>query len=221
RDRYEAIVRDALARSGDLPDADVDATIASDAFGPLVARLRRAEAAGFDLATLVPGLVGTRSLKDADDVAAVLHHRVAAATNERVVTSEPDLVVGLISTAMGEMTDDVRAALDERRELMETRARTLAINAVRAGEAWVRPLGEEPVVGDAAESWLHQVEIVAAYRDRYNITDDDPIGPDPTTLVQQRDATLATTAAGRAIEIASTQQNGEFNEALDAGLEFA
>ena len=221
RDRYEAIVRDALARSGDLSDAEIDDTIASDAFGPLAAQLRRAEASGFDLAALVPSFVDVRSLQDAGDVAAVLHHRVVKATDEQEGTGEPDLIVGLIPAAKCEMPNGIRTALDERRELMETRVRTLAINAVRTGEAWVRQLGEEPILGDAAGSWLRQVVIVAAYRDRYDITGDDPIGPDPTTLVQQRDATLATTAAGHAIEIARTKQDDEFYEALDAGLEFA
>ncbi|WP_407343381.1 MobF family relaxase [Pengzhenrongella phosphoraccumulans] len=221
RDRYEAIIRDALTRSGDLTATDIDTTIASDTFGPLAAQLRRAEAAGFDLKTMLPGLACARTLQDADDVAAVLHHRVVKATNQQVGTGELDLIVGLIPAANGEMPDDVRQALDERRGLMQTRARTLALDAVRTGEAWARSHGEEPILGDSVGSWLHQVEIVAAYRDRYAITDDDPIGQDPTTLVQQRDATLATTAGGRAIEIASTQQDDELDDPLGSGLEFA
>lgn len=75
RDRWVALLR----RSG-LDAGDVDAVITSGAFGPLCAALWRAEAAGYDADVLVPVLVGRRSVSDADDVAAVLHHRVVAAT---------------------------------------------------------------------------------------------------------------------------------------------
>ncbi len=76
RDRWVALLR----RSG-LDPEQADAVLASDAFGPLCAALRRAEAAGHHADMLVPVLVGQRTLLDADDVAAVLHHRVVALTD--------------------------------------------------------------------------------------------------------------------------------------------
>jgi hypothetical protein len=50
------------------------------AFGALTAELRRAEANHHDLDTLLPRLVGARGFGDADDIASVLHYRVARAT---------------------------------------------------------------------------------------------------------------------------------------------
>jgi hypothetical protein len=76
RDRWVALLR----RSG-LDTGQVDAVLASDAFGPLCAALRRAEAAGHHVDVLVPVLAGKRTLLGADDIAAVLHHRVVAATD--------------------------------------------------------------------------------------------------------------------------------------------
>jgi conjugative relaxase-like TrwC/TraI family protein len=76
RDRWVAL----LHRSG-LDAEQVAAVLASDAFGPLCAALRRAEATGHHADVLVRVLVGQRTLLDADDIAAVLHHRVVAATD--------------------------------------------------------------------------------------------------------------------------------------------
>jgi hypothetical protein len=78
RDRWVALLR----RSG-LDPGQVDAVLASDAFGPLCAALRRAESVGYNVDVLVPVLIGQRTLFDADDITAVLHHRVVAAATDR------------------------------------------------------------------------------------------------------------------------------------------
>lgn len=75
RERWEALVR----ASGLAPEA-ASSVVASDAFGPLAAELRRSEAQRVDVDALVPRLVAARPFDDADDIAAVLRHRVAAAT---------------------------------------------------------------------------------------------------------------------------------------------
>lgn len=57
-----------------------DAAIESEAFGALTAELRRAVANHHHLDRLLPRLVAARGFEDADNIASVLHHRVARAT---------------------------------------------------------------------------------------------------------------------------------------------
>ncbi|MBO0748456.1 MAG: hypothetical protein J2O47_08890, partial [Acidimicrobiaceae bacterium] len=59
-----------------LSAADLDAIRASEAYGPLLAALRDAEARGLDVDSVFPRLAAGRSLDDAEDPAAVLHGRV-------------------------------------------------------------------------------------------------------------------------------------------------
>ena len=68
-----------LQASG-LTVEQVEDVLASDAYGALSAELRHAEANHHDVAVLLPRLVASRSLHDAEDVAAVLHARLAAVT---------------------------------------------------------------------------------------------------------------------------------------------
>ncbi|MBD4426399.1 TrwC relaxase, partial [Xanthomonas citri pv. citri] len=93
-------------------------------------------------------LVVARGFTDADDIASVLHYRVARATARPAGSGRtrktPRMIAGLIPSADGPMTGDMRQALDERRELIETRAEAVLDTACDAGEAWTRPLGEPP-----------------------------------------------------------------------------
>src|SRR5699024_719437 len=68
-----------LIASG-LDEKQVDEVLGSDAYGALSAELRRAEANHHDLDELFPRLVAARDFADADDIASVLHHRLARAT---------------------------------------------------------------------------------------------------------------------------------------------
>lgn len=102
-----------LAASG-LTNEQVDAALSSDAFGALSAEMRRAEANHHDLDRLMPRLVQARGFEDADDIAAVLHWRVARVT-ERPAGSgrtrrEPELIAGLIPEAQGITDADMRQA---------------------------------------------------------------------------------------------------------------
>lgn len=95
----------------------------SHAFGALTAEMRRAGANHHDLDRLMPRLVRARGFEDADDIAAVLHWRVARAT-ERPAGSgrrrrDPELIAGLIPEAQGITDPDMRQALIERQELIE------------------------------------------------------------------------------------------------------
>lgn len=186
-----------------LSAALAEAAIASDAFGALAAGLRRAESLGHNVDALLPRIASTRGFEDAQDTAAVLHERL-----ERVLAqpssgssrgSGRGLIAGLIPAAMGEMDADMRRALDERAHLIEERAAALVKAALTSRERWVASLGGIPVDAARAGSWRHQASIVAAYRDRYGVFDDDALGAPATSPNQRMDAAAAASARDRAI----------------------
>lgn len=195
-----------LIRSSGLTVEQADAAIESEAFGALTAELRRAEANHHDLDTLFPRLVAARGFTDAEDIASVLHYRVARATARPAGSGRtrktPRLIAGLIPSADGPMTRDMRQALDERRELIETRAEAVLDTARQAGEPWTEPLGEPPRDPRKTAAWRRNARTVAAYRDRYGITEDSPLGPEPENAAQKIDAARARSALARVEEAA-------------------
>lgn len=184
RDRWAILIRDSS-----LTAEQADAAIESEAFGALTAELRRAEANHHDLDTLFPRLVAARGFADADDIASVLHYRVARATARPAGSGRtrktPRLIAGLIPSADGPMASDMRQALNERRELIETRAEAVLDAARDTGEPWTRSLGEPPRDSRKAATWRRHARTVAAYRDRYGITEDMPLGPAPESAAQK------------------------------------
>jgi conjugative relaxase-like TrwC/TraI family protein len=169
---------DLLDRCELSPD-DLEVIRYSDAYGPLLAALRDAEARGLDVEGTFPTLVAARTLDDADDPAAVLHGRVdrwatAAGSRRRAVTN---LIAGLIPRASGISEPDMARALTERDQAMEDRARQLAEHALEQRHVWVQRLGNPPANPAAREVWLGAVSTVAAYRDRWGIGNDHrPLG---------------------------------------------
>jgi hypothetical protein len=190
-----------LIRASGLTTEQADATLASEAFGALTAELRRAEANHHDLDTLFPRLVAARGFEDADDIAKVLHYRVARATTGPAGSGRtrkaPALIVGLIPHARGEFAPDMRLALTERRELIEARADAILGTARQAAEPWTTVLGDPPADERGAARWRRDARTVAAYRDRYGITDDTPLGPNPVGTSQKIDHAHAATALRR------------------------
>lgn len=168
---------DMLSRSG-LTAEQHAAVVNSPAFGPLTAALRRAEAYHHDLERLVPRIVGRHGLDDADDVAAILLYRVekVASSAPRGCRLRPRLIAGLVPEPLGAMSAEDRQAIDERMELIESRARALAADAVAGRQAWVRRLGPRSSDAGNGEAWLDAATTVAAYRDRYKVTSDLPVG---------------------------------------------
>ncbi|WP_286929901.1 MULTISPECIES: MobF family relaxase [Aeromicrobium] len=194
RDRWAT-----LLRSCELTADQVDDVLASDAFGPLASELRRAEANGHDVDRILPSAVNRHGLGDAEDVAAVLRHRLQLVMSQRAsgrrVRSR--LIVGLIPEAVGPMAPDMRRALDERRDLIEQRARTLTEAALRDNDQWVKALGPRP--GDRAlrAQWDNAAATVAAYRDRYGIEDKRLLGRRPQAVDQRLDFARALAAIRR------------------------
>lgn len=106
------------------------------------------------------------------------------------------------------MSEEDRLAIDERRQLIEVRARALAHDAVQAGEPWIRRLGKPPSVADSQERWLTAAGTVAAYRDRYRITSNLAVGGTAATDAQRADRVRALRAVREATRNASTSDAG-------------
>ncbi|WP_292775123.1 MULTISPECIES: MobF family relaxase [Microbacterium] len=200
----------ALIRSSGLSDDDADDAIASPAFGALTAELRRAEANQHDVETLLPRLVGARGFGDADDIAAVLHYRVAKATGRPAGSGRarkaPRLIAGLIPEATGTMPSEMWQALAERRDLIETRTNVLLDTALTEKHEWIMKLGVQPKQARTARAWRNAARTIAAYRDRYGVTGLAPLGARAETETQKLDAARARAALDRAQNLAQPEQ---------------
>ncbi len=111
------------------------------------------------------------------------------------------MIAGFIPAAMGEMDAEMRRALDERAHLIEDRAVALVESAVASGESWIASLGRIPVDPARASAWRLQARIVAAYRDRYGVFEDDALGAPPIGTGQRVDAAAAVAARDRAVRL--------------------
>jgi conjugative relaxase-like TrwC/TraI family protein len=198
---------DLLRRSG-LTAEQHAAVVVSPAFGPLTAALRRAETYHHDLERLVPRIVGQHGLDDADDIAAVLRYRLekAAATLPRGCRRRPRLIAGLIPEPLGEMSAEDRQAINERKAVIESRARALVHVGIAAGAAWTRRLGEPPLDPTQCERWLLAAASVAAYRDRYKVTTDLPLGGGTTSGAKRSDRRRAQSALREAVELSRASE---------------
>lgn len=187
-----------LVRGSGLTDEQAQAVIDSDAFGALSVELRRAEANHHNVDTLLPRLIRARGFANADDISSVIHHRLAHATTRPAGSGRarqaPRLIAGLIPEATGPMPPDMQQALTERRHLIETRAEAVLDTALHPHEPWVAALGPIPAGGRERQQWRRRALVVAAYRDRYQITDSAPLGSQPESTAQRIDRALAETA---------------------------
>lgn len=209
-----------LVRSSGLSGEEADDAIASEAFAALAVELRRAEANHHDVETLLPRLVAARGFGDADDIAAVLHARLARATSRPAGSGRTRkaarLIAGLIPEADGTMSDEMRTALDERRELIENRVDALLDQAIDTDEAWLTTLGTPPKDERGATEWRRLARTVAAYRDRYTITAPSPLGAPAENTTQKIDAARAKTALNRARELSNDELRQEQRPAAPA-----
>ena len=217
-ERWDAL----LARSG-LSDDDLDTVAASAARGPLFAGLRDAEARCLDVESALPKLVAGKSLADAADVASVLHSRVdrwSHTTGGRRRHSG-QLIAGLIPRAQGVRDPDMARALAERDQAMEQRALSLAEEAIAAGQSWVRPLGARPREPAQRERWLREVSTVAAYRDRWHIEGQRPLGAaarrEDLEQTAQRERALAAGERAKAISASTMSRQIASGSELDVG----
>jgi hypothetical protein len=171
-------------------------------------RYRRAEANQHDIETLLPRLVRARGFEDADDIAAVLHDRVAKVTSRPAGAGRarkvPRLIAGLIPEATGSMTAEMRRAPTERCDLIENRADVLLDTALTEEHEWITKLGIQPKQPRAARAWRYSARTIAAYRDRYRITGPSPLGAPAEGAKQKIDATRTGAALRRVQNLAQT-----------------
>lgn len=201
-----------FAASG-LTEEQVEAALGSHAFGALMTEMRRAEANHHDLDALMPRLVRARGFEDADDIAAVLHWRVSRATERPSgsgrVRREPELIAGLIPEAQGITDPDLRQALTERRDLIEQRAAAVLERDLAKAEPWTTALGPVPTDTRSRTAWRRFGRVVAAYRDRYGITDDDALGAGTGSDAQKIDTARAGAALRRARQLSAATTERE------------
>jgi conjugative relaxase-like TrwC/TraI family protein len=206
-----------LIRSSGLTDEQAESAVESEAFGPLAAELRRAEANHHNLDALLPRLVAARGFGDADDIAAVLHYRVERAAARPAGSGRtrkpPRLIAGLIPQAHGVIDTEMRTALDERESLIERRADAVLEVALTESAPWTTALGTPPTNRRRAAAWRKSARVVTAYRDRYRITDDAPLGAPPESAAQKIDAARARAALDKVRQLVADE-----SRPADAGL---
>jgi len=205
RERYDELVTSSC--SG-IPAEQLEGLRDSPAYGPLLAALRGAAAFGLDVERGLPRLVDGRSLVSADDVAAVLHSRVdrwiqASGQEHRAAAGR---IVGLFPRLAGVADPDMARALEDRRSLIEQRAREVATTAVESRQPWTAHLGRPPSDTVRGELWWRRLDTVAAYRERWGITDRSILGTrEPTSLEQEAQRRLAQSAVEIALSITRDQ----------------
>ena len=86
-------------------------------------------------------------------------------------------MAGLLPDATPGLTDpQMLQALHERYQLIENRADALLDRDLAEHAGWVRALPPEQ---PGSAEWRATARLVAAYRDRWDITTADPLGPGP------------------------------------------
>ena len=218
RARYDELVTTSCAA---VASEQIEGLRDSAAYGPLLTALREAEALGLDVQQGLPRLVNGRTLSSADDVAAVLHGRVdrwiqASGTQRR---APADRIVGLFPRLAGVTDQDMARALDDRQTLLEQRAREVATTAVENRRPWAAQLGSPPSDPVRRELWLRRLDTVAAYRERWGITDRTILGPrEPISLEQEAQRRLAQGAVEGALSITRDERAsvGAVGQALES-----
>ncbi|MFI8595680.1 conjugal transfer protein, partial [Microbacterium sp. NPDC078428] len=166
------------------------------------------EAENYDIARLVPVLIASRPLAGADDLAAVILHRLRAATTSETGSTQArrpaKMIAGLIYEFTGSADSLTQRALEERRALIEQRAQALAEQTVRDRPRWLEFLGTPPVQSAARDQWMRNLHTVTAYRDRHGITDPyRALGDPPQNRNQSLDAVRAQQAVANAARLAT------------------
>ena len=194
----------ALVRSA-LPAASAQSVIDSDAFGALTTALRRIDACGVDMPTLLKEIVESREVVTAEDIGSVLHERVERFIASNELRPQPArLIAGLCPVAHHCGDPDMRRALDDRVALLERRANVLAERAVLNGAEWVRRLGFAPTDPAGRAAYVRCLRTVAAYRDQWGVTGPNPLGAvGATRSARMNDRVLAQSAAIAARRLAS------------------
>ena len=186
-ERWASVIADAP-----LPDPVLDDVFTSGYYPVLDKTLRRAESHGYepgrvlaDAARVLHGYQPAEGKEPADPAVLIARviARLAAEPRRGANRPGPARVAGLLPRPVGAMSDDMRAALTQRQQLIERAAQELAIADLEAGAAWTKRLGA-PSRDQAA--WFRRATTVRLYRERYGITGPAPLGnPDQVKGLEQ------------------------------------
>jgi conjugative relaxase-like TrwC/TraI family protein len=209
----------ALVASSGLTATEANCVRGSDAWGPLMAAFRDAEARGMDLDRGLPALVQGRTVAGADDIAAVLHGRVTKWLATAGEQRQTDRIVGLFPAARQVTDQDVDQALQERRTLIETDARTLVLEALQSRDSWILRFGRPPEDPVRREGWLRGLDTIAAYRDRWQVRGSAILGAEPRTREQMAQWLAGQRALTAAQDAARTVNSSGNVPAARQGLE--
>jgi hypothetical protein len=154
----------------------------------VVRALHEAAASGWPPRQLLAAVVDLRELDTARSIAEVIAWRIDAYTTDRAAPQQLDRPTLLpwigpaltpesaSSNADRQITEYLRAAA----HMISTRIRALTNHAVRTRPPWISAFGVGPDDPVQHQEWLRHIGIVAAYRDQYRVSYDDPrqiLGP--------------------------------------------
>jgi hypothetical protein len=181
-----------MIRASGLSEQQVGEVLESDAFGPLCAELRLADANHRPVAAMLSAVVRGGNLGTAADVASVLHHRMSTLNDQQSTGSTrsrqaPRMILGFIPEAEGDCSPRMRSMLDEYKTALDTRARDLAHRALTERAPWLAELGVRPAEGPARARWDRALLAAAAYRELHTVTGPTMLGSS-TTARQREDA---------------------------------
>jgi hypothetical protein len=186
-DEYETLAHhalkprwaDLLTAAGLTPEQLSDVQ-GSPAYGALSTALRRADAHGLPVAAALPRLLDGAAHKT-QDLAAVVHARVERFTDAALDAGRggPARLVGGLVPAVVDVADvELADALHARELLVDARTYLVLKRARLARAPWLAALGPQPTDQRSHRRWTTAARTVAAYRDRYDITDPTtPLGP--------------------------------------------
>ncbi|MDR1427767.1 MAG: relaxase domain-containing protein, partial [Bifidobacteriaceae bacterium] len=182
-----------LIRSSGLTEQQVGDVMESEAFGPLCAELRRADANHRPVGAMLSAVARAGELSTAQDVASVLRYRMSVLNDQQNNGSvrsrqAPRMILGFIPEAEGACSPQMKAMLDEYKTALNTRARELARRALTAHDLWLSELGTRPTDGPARTRWDRALIAAAAYRELHNVTGPSMLGT-AATARQREDAT--------------------------------
>ncbi len=175
----------------------------SDAWPKLTALLRNATLAGLDAEQFLVDAHHQGDLEGVGDPTALLLGRVAAAFNAAGRRAQSiRLLAGIVVPGEPDFDPAAQAALDHAAAAINQRATHLVREATATHAPWLAALGPEPAVAEQARAWRTAVTAVATYRDRWDITDDQPLGDwSGADRTQRRDRARAQ----RAIDVIASQ----------------
>lgn len=150
----------------------------------LITRLKSLEAAGYDPRQVLNKVISPRQLDSADDIAAVLVWRVeriigVATADPRAATAPGNAASFTARLPDLDTAGDIGEGLRDVAQRCDQRVTGLTQQAALQQPAWAHGLGDIPDTGPGRAQWQAAARLVVTYRDRYQITGDEPIGPEP------------------------------------------